>query len=304
VRFSTEEISAVDTAAVAAGLRQAEATLRERLGPNGIRLLDTSTWVLSSGKRRNLGAMPRLRAVQIAFNEKKYTTRTAVRRPVHPDAVERIALRLAAEGIAQLRPGLAPFGSMSLELDDATAVLAAREMALSWAASGRNCVAGALSACVAVMTPRSERDPSPDWFDRADARAAVTAAAMPSLPDSAFSAQRRTCLRDDERACEAVLAALVTPDPFSANLRGSLASHAIALGGPAALDRIASATEGAPLEMLAHVAGVSSDSLVSSWRSRVIAALDASRPSPLPAALTSLVWCTLLLALAVRRKPA
>ena len=304
VRFSAEEIADADTAAVAAGLRQAEAMLRERLGPAGLGLIDTATWVLSSQRMRGLRGAPGISFVTVQFNEKRYSARRPLRRPIRPAQVAQLAVRLAGEGFAARRPALASFAGIELDLDPLTAELAAREMALSWAAAGRNCAAGALGACVAVLTPRSERDPSPPWFERADARAAVTAAPLPGLPDSAFSAMRRTCLRDDERVCPAVLERLVAPDPFSGNLRGSLASHAIALGGPAALDRLATAPDGAALDILSHVAGVSTDSLVGSWRTRVMAALDASRPSAIPSALAALVWCALFLALAVRRRPA
>lgn len=315
LRYSAEDITAEDTAALAEGLRRARASLVERFGARGESLTPGDTLVVLGFARAGGGGVSmrifRSPALSRGFGRVVRPSITVLRRPGHDRYdlnfpirvadVERMALRWTGHRL----PALGDFGGSQVSLASEPQVWgeAGRELALSWATTGRRCLVGALGACEIVMTTRPASGPPPAWIEPPDVRAAVSASESPPFADSAFVADRHRCLEADEAVCPSVLARMRLRDPFSTKLRGSLVMHALELGGRDAITRLADGTRPTPLAQAAHAAGMSETQLLSSWQTRVAEAVAEGQEGPLPGTLSTVGWCALLIGLTLRRRP-
>jgi hypothetical protein len=303
VRFSAAELTDADTAAIAQGLEAGDADLVERFGEAGAAVLRSpDEWVAASDiQYRGMGSGVTLRASFATSG----ATSTQLRRPLSPESVRRFHGQIAAERLGYQFPWIDTFtgASRGLTRSEGHYAEVAREMSLSWAATGRRCAIGIIAACELVMTTRAPGAPTPAWFDPGDARGAATAADVPPNADSSLVVDRKTCLKGDMERCARILPRLNVRDPFSGAVRATLVSHAIELGGRDAIQKLRSAPPGTPLERLASVAGMSTDDLLRSWQARTDAALLADRESTIPLAASTVLWCALLVGVTTRRRP-
>lgn len=283
------------------GLERGRARLIERFGGESALLLDTTAWFVAPGPRW-IG-FPAVIDLRTSVGADRVVM--SLGSPIDPEEVERFVLQVAGQAIPALAPALDRFAGSDLGLapTESRFAMAGREMAISWAATGRRCATGSVAACRAVLTPQSGSEPLSLHFEPEDWRAVVTAGRMPAVGDSAFFAFRRACLAGNDRDCATIVGKVGVPDPFSSGLRATFVLHAIELGGRDALGQIRRAAEADPNALLAAVAGVPPDSLIASWQRRTAQALEDERQSLVPVTLSVAGWSLLLLVGASRRKP-
>ena len=302
VRYSARELTDDDTAAIARGLADGDADLVRLFGEEGAALLRSPLeWVAMSAS--DAGAAPWVGLG--AGPEYSPARSTSLRRPISSESVRRFVYLVASERLGFQFPWIDAFTSASSALNRSAVhyAQAAREMSLSWAATGRRCATGIVASCELVMTRRVPGGPTPAWFDPVDGIGAATAAEVPINADSSLVVDRKECLKGDMERCARVLPRLQVRDPFSGSLRATLVSHAIELGGLDALAKLRNAPTGTPIERLAFVAGMSPDELLRSWQARTAAALRDDRDGTIPMAASTLLWCALLVGVTTRRRP-
>lgn len=300
VAYDPTLLTPEDSARIAEGLARGLDRLVARFGEEGRTLIDTVTWV----------------AVRVPwwFGQRRVGLRTATSgaaetlnlpQPPDPEWVARFVLQSAGPALVPGSTALNAWSPWSVSLADEEERFAeaGRELALSWAAAGRRCSTGSVSACRRALEPVPGEDRLDRLFDASDWRAVVTASPLPALTDSTFFSRRRTCLAGNDAACANIVSQLTPPDPFSGGMRATLVMHAIDLGGRDALGRFRSSTEREPLALLAEVAGVPEDSLIMSWQRRTAVALAAERRGVIPLSLSVAGWSLLLLAGASFRRP-
>jgi hypothetical protein len=233
-----------------------------------------------------------------------WTNRTYVTSPISAADVESAVLAFAGEKLALRNKALTAFnGYAALQPERVHYEEIARRIATSWAGSVRRCAAGALDACALVLAPFDANGEATRYFDPADFRQVVSVARMPAVGDSLYFAARRRCLAGEDSVCARVIERVALPDPLNAQVRGTLLAHAIELGGTGAVARAAETSDAPALETLAHIAGVSPDSLLGSWRQRVFDALEDDRGATgVPLLLSSAAWGALLFLASRRRR--
>lgn len=295
IAYAKGELGAADSAAIAEGLQAAADHLRERFGEAGAALA-TGAWAVE----RNNRIFGNLTLVSTGGPRSSEWIDT----PVDPIDVERFVFGKAGDRLVRTTPALQGYeGWAAFQYDRERDTELSRRLATSWAASGRRCAAGALDACAAVLTPFDPANAIPRHFEPRDYRTVVASGALPSLTDSSYFVARRECLKGADTACVRIIDRVKAPDPYNASVRGSLLAHAIELGGTGAVARAAERSDAAPLDALAHIAGVPADSLLASWHRRTFSALaERRRRTELPLFLSSVAWGGLLLLAASRRK--
>jgi hypothetical protein len=154
-----------------------------------------------------------------------------------------------------------------------------------------------------ILAPFDAMGQATRYFDPSDFRLVVETSGFPPHGDSLYFDARRRCVKGEDSVCARIIERVALPDPINSQVRGTLLSHAIETGGLEAIAR-ASQKPGAPaLELLAHIAGVPADSLLATWRVRVLGALDAERRvAGFPTLFSSIVWGGLLLLAATKRR--
>jgi hypothetical protein len=161
----------------------------------------------------------------------------------------------------------------------------------------QQCFRGDQASCMSVLSLHPV-DVIAELYDAPGRRAAV--AQFRGTFQVRRAAQAERCLGGNDKACMATMQDLHwRNDLFASYLRPSLVQEALILGGHGAAMRLIHAS-GTPSEQLALVAGVSIDSVVASWRHRI---LTANAPSvnltPMIAAV-SLGWIVLFSGLGLR----
>ncbi|MBI4419935.1 MAG: hypothetical protein HY560_03850 [Gemmatimonadetes bacterium] len=160
----------------------------------------------------------------------------------------------------------------------------------------RDCLLGDLARCRVALTLTSVTDRAAEWYDAAGRRA-VVARLLRDREVGGYRQWANECVdARSDAACRELLRALgpaVIPAPLTTGTRQTLVRHALELGGRQAYRRFLESR--APMEMtLAATAGVSADSLLRSWRARLIAErplVVTTRPRE---AWTAVFWGTLL----------
>jgi len=303
VRFIPGDLTDADRRIIEEGLTRADSSLRARYGDDLAPFRDPVVWsarslgpnnprgtFLSAHRRSNAYWGPR------DFNMTQPTV----------ELVEAIALDQAGRNLVDRAPRISEFTRSTLVLNDGRRrfARAGREMALSYASAGRECVAGSPAACRAVLTLPGADGGLSLYFSPADYRSVVTSGELPPTADSAQFAARRRCLAGSDTACVTAVAALSrVPNPFSGTLRSTAVEVALELGGRDAPTRLVTTRDGSALQILATVAGVTEDSLVRAWQQRVRTAMDAESPDAGRDGVTVAAWSLLILFGATRRKP-
>lgn len=300
VSYVTNDLSERDTLALRDGLTQATETLRARYGEAGVALAKGGSWSVEfhTPERRGASSVFRFRRASDWTN----SGFVAVSLPARE--IESLVLAYAGERLTKATPSLMSFNGWSaLQPEHVQYAEIARRLSTSWAGSVRRCAAGALDACATVLAPFDERGEPTRYFDPADFRTVVASARLPALGDSVYFDARRRCLAGADSVCARVIERVSLPDPLNAQVRGTLVAHAVELGGAGAVARAAERTDAPALETLAHIAGVSADSLLGSWRARVYDALDEDRGAAgFPLLFSSLAWGGLLLLASTKRR--
>lgn len=297
VRYLKAQITPGDSSRVAAGLELGRALLASRFGDAGTALIDTATWVITRGRTKQ-------RWIAELYAPRDPTgARVTLPRPISSATVADFVLSQAGDRLTATTPALGSYAGWTAFLPERVpSDEIARRLATSWAATGRRCAVGAVAACKVVLAPFDVAAGFDHYFDASDVRAVVTSARLPGLPDSAFSVARRQCLDGQDSSCARIIYRITPADPFNTFVRGSLIARAIALGGKDALARLAAQPDGPPIAILARVAGVSEDALIESWHAHLFASLTSGVSGAVPAFLTTLVWCGLLLLVSLRRR--
>jgi hypothetical protein len=300
VSFVTGEISARDTAAIARGLARANATLRARYGEAGLALTAGGVWTVDQYARFDRTVLDRVQ-FQRADD---WQNRQVMRSPIDPAEVEGMVLARVGDRLVATTPSLTHYGAWAaFQPDDRLYAEVARRLATSWAGVGRRCASGAIGACATVLTPFDAAAEPTRYFDASDFRFVVASARLPALGDSSYFAARRQCVDGKDSVCAVIIGQVPLPDPFNSSVRGTLLTHAIELGGNDAVRRAAESRALPPLEALAQIAGVSSDSLLASWHARVYDALAEERATTdFPLLFSSVAWGGLFLLVATRRR--
>jgi hypothetical protein len=179
---------------------------------------------------------------------------------------------------------------------------AAIDMASSNAAVARTCYAGSQPACESALALTILRDSLTDWYTPEGWRV-IVASWKPPNDAYAVIADRIECLEKNVHAsCERLARSRTVPIPLTFATRSTLIGLAFQRGGRDAYSRMLAA-KGTTLQILAATAGVTPDSLMHEWRSRVVAASPkSSRPSPLEATVF-VAWIALFGVAAGRRRP-
>lgn len=300
VSFAAGDLSARDSAAIARGLANANETLRARFGEAGVALTVNARWTVDSygeSERRVLDWVGFQRA-------EDWQNRQDMRKPIDPALVAGMVIARAGERLVSRTRALNQYnGWAALQPDDRLYAEVGRRLSTSWAGAARRCAAGAIGACATVLAPFDADAEPTRYFDASDFRYVVASARLPALSDSSYFAARRQCIDGADSVCAAIIGRVPMIDPLNASVRGTLLAHAIELGGTDALVRAAAQADTPPMEALARIAGVSTDSLVASWHARVYAALDEERATTDPSLLlSSVAWGGLLLLVATRRR--
>lgn len=297
LRYYASELSAADSTVLVRGFELGQERLRARYGEAGVALIDSSAWGLDKTTRG-------IFTVYTLYAERDpLGTRAGLWPPISPENVADHMLENAGERLVQRTPALHRFaGSFALRPALLPHDDLARGLALSWAASGRRCAAGVMSACRTVVEPFEGTANIDRYFEPGDYRTVVAAGRLPAISDSLFFASRRRCLDGADSACVRIIAQVQAPDPFGVEMRGSVLALAIELGGHDALARIAAAPDDPPLALLARTAGIPEDSLLRVWHARTIGAVDNGPSAAVPVLLSTVAWGALLLLAASRRK--
>src|SRR3989441_4708026 len=149
--------------------------------------------------------------------------------------------------------------------------------------AARSCFLGVMNDCRNALTLAQSRDTLEQWYpSAAEQRALVFKSFAEFLTFSDHGAHKpalQSCRAGSDSACRELLRSLppgALPRPLTYDARAALVHLALRLGGREAYHRLV-ATPGKPIaDRLAGAAWVSVDSLVSQWRSEILAA----RPAP------------------------
>ena len=187
------------------------------------------------------------------------------------------------------------------------------EMVTQPSQSVRSCFAGNSAHCADALEVRRIEDPMTTWYSPAERRLLVQRIGESFRRDARKDTRFNLCVEKGvERVCDELLRSRLSeqsaskgvaplPAPFGSQARSSVLHVALRIGGSGAFRRLVEAAEAPTIEArLAAAAGVSPDSLLSAWRSSVIA----SRPSQVTLtariAWTALIWGVFASALALR----
>jgi hypothetical protein len=149
---------------------------------------------------------------------------------------------------------------------------------------GRACVNGALVSCRHALAIAPGNDTLGVWFTAPERRAYVvrtTSAYSTSRSSDPYAPmRRRRCVEESIDAdCRAMIATAPATAPTTSEVRGQLIRFALLTGGPEAFSRMVSSSSGDIGVLLERTAGQPLDTLIATWRARVI---DARPESPVP----------------------
>ncbi len=179
---------------------------------------------------------------------------------------------------------------------------AALDLASSNASVARTCYAGSVLACESSLGLTRVHDPLAEWYTP-DGWHALVSEWQPSKEHPELIARHNECIVKRVAATCLELARMrPVAIPLNMASRMTLVGLALERGGQAGYARMLAAT-GTPMEVLAATAGISADSLVSEWRTRVLGALPRSTTPTIPEVVVLFAWTLLLGAAAVRKRP-
>lgn len=304
IEYAGTALTSSDTARLADGVRRGVAGLVLEYGPSAAQLVDTAAWQLYSNRSfRNVPWLPG--RLSLMASSRFGSSHVDLMRPVDVDAVSHYVQGRMGSMIGVRFRELDGYSSASIlaGLTPEVWYIAARDLSLSWPAVGRRCAAGNIAACTDLISPFKREGALERYFDRADYRSIVGPAAIPAGADSTTYASRQRCRDGADTACARIVGLVVLPNPLGFIIRQTFAIHAFDLAGSEALTRLGTAPRGDAVVLLAHVAGVTPDSLVRSWRGRMTVALGGGRPGNGAVLFSTLSWCALLLLATGRRRP-
>lgn len=189
----------------------------------------------------------------------------AIALPVKPEAVKVFALARAGTRLLERDPKLSAFasGSFTFASDEPALHVARFRLAVSNSSVARRCADGVLRACRLVLNPNE----SDRWFAPGDS------------------------VRGNGR-------------PIPKAVHGSLVTVAMELGGARAMNALGESHDlDEPVAILAKAAGITPDSLLVAWDSRLrTASVSRARPA-LSFAASAVAWWGIFLLAATRRRP-
>jgi len=176
------------------------------------------------------------------------------------------------------------------------------ELVTARAAIARACFRGETRQCASALALMPSDAPLFDWYDAEERRDFLRR--FPHMFRRDQNAARfDACVRgNDTEACDEVARQAgsgVIEAPLGQASRRSLVLEALELGGANAYERLVH-SNGTLESRLAAAAGVSSDSLLRAWQTRVTRARGAEGPLNTSTAVASLCWVTLCALLALR----
>ncbi len=289
----------VEAQALVRGIEDGLAMLARRHGDRARALVDSLPWVIVGSSGRFAAFDP----LVLMAGHRDVVRR--LERPVDAEVVAQAVLAHAGMRLRDAVPSTATFAGdrFSLADDEATFERAGREMAIAWVAPARRCYRGTVADCRRSLSLPDSAARLATWFDATDHRVAVIGAAGDIAPDDqARQGQRRRCYDGDDAACTALAGTLRIRYPFSDNLRASLLREAFRLGDTLMLDRLRTTTGADPIDGLAQAAGITPDSLITSWTRHARAALADTRVSAPALLLCAIGWSMALVALAGARR--
>jgi hypothetical protein len=179
---------------------------------------------------------------------------------------------------------------------------AAIDLASSNAAIARTCYSGSVPACESALGLTDVHDALSEWYAPEGWRVLVSSWKPPKDAYSVI-ADRAECIeKKATQVCERLARSRPVPIPLTFATRSTLLGLALERGGRPAYSRLVGA-KGTPLQMLSTAAGVSPDSLIREWRTRVLAATPKSTsPSPVEATVF-IAWTLIFGFVAGRRRP-
>lgn len=181
---------------------------------------------------------------------------------------------------------------------------ARHELAVAESHPARRCVSGDLRQCAAILALRGRpADPLHQWYAPPDYQALVSRIRLAPGDGRVAPTLQRRCLAAELSACERLLTWLSPdriPPPVMEGPRLMLLREALQLGGNGALGRLRPTTADVGAR-LAAASGVSEDSLLASWRRRMVAPRGANVRPPAGVALASAAWMVALAGVAMRR---
>lgn len=178
------------------------------------------------------------------------------------------------------------------------------ELAVAESHPARRCVSGDLRQCAAILALRGRpADPLHQWYAPPDYQALVSRIRLAPGDGRVAPTLQRRCLAAELAACERLLTSLAPdriPPPVMEGPRLMLLREALELGGNGALGRLRPSTADVGAR-LAAASGVSEDSLLASWRRRMVAPRGANVRPPAGVAIASAAWMVALAGVAMRR---
>jgi hypothetical protein len=163
----------------------------------------------------------------------------------------------------------------------------------------RNCFGGDMRACMVTLGLTPTTDPVLEWYDAADRRAIIKREIQ--FRPHGYRVQSEQCIAGDDAACTDVLRNYTEflRTPVLSEIRESLVSIALQLGGASAYDRLLVAS-GTPTQQIEAAATVPIDSVVRAWQRRIRETRLPSDSMNLQIAIGSLFWIGFCGALSLR----
>jgi hypothetical protein len=303
IRFLGKTLGADMEATLRAAAIGAAAVADSTLGDAAATFLGDAPIVASRDRWRTMGWSPSfdILVLELANGGGRTTT---IRPPITRRKVEEGILDLIGtmatahllENAVQWGGEWVPAQGMTRERWEDAAV----DLASSNAAIARTCHAGSIPACESALGLTKVADPLTDWYTPAGWRVLISDWHPPKEDFVAIGARAECVEKKIDSVCLRLSRARPVPIPLSFATRSTLFATALNRGGRPAFARLMSA-KGTPLQVLSIAAGVSADSLVSEWRSHVLASTPrSSMPTPLDAAL--FVGWTIAFGVAATRK--
>jgi hypothetical protein len=175
----------------------------------------------------------------------------------------------------------------------------AREIITGASTAIRRCYEGDLGGCAQATGLRGGEDPWGNWFTPPERRIYVERRVR--LADAAGSALWDGCVRAGmDEACRVILQGRPLDAPLTPRARASLLGQALEIGGAGAFRRLRETGEGDLARHLEAAAGVPLDTLLASWRSKVLATRTSAWAGLDRSPFTLFLWILLFGALASR----
>ncbi len=178
-----------------------------------------------------------------------------------------------------------------------------RSLALSPSPAALDCLGGAITACRAVLALDDISDVVGTWYVSPESRRRIVQTMQSRIRLGPASLRFDACVSGRAASvCDSILRSLpreaIAP-PLPSSARADFMYFAIGRGGAESFPRL-NASSGSMSRRFATAAGMPTDSVVSSWRSQVIAAAPPPITMPTRTAWMALAWAILLGVVATR----